>query len=175
MASDYPEPSPRYGHFSAAVEGQMYAYGGVTKDFTKEKSSLASTVHLFNPCLESWQERRPEGIPPPGLHSGTCTSAGHYVYFYGGFDGKDRHGSLHKLNTSTLTWDTLSDKGPMKKSHCRMISHDNKLLLFGGFGIPSGPIQPGADFVKNTNFKDGRGFTNELHTFSIHLEGGEGV
>ena len=40
-------------------------------------------------------------------------------------------------------------------------------LLFGGYGIPSDPIQPGAEFVKSSRFTDGRGWTNELHTFDL--------
>ena len=168
MAFGFPEPSPRYYHFSAAVEGQLYVYGGHTKDYKKEKSSLASKVHLFNPSLESWQERRPEGLPPPpGIYSGACASVGHHAYFYGGYDGTERHGSLYQLNTSTFIWSKNSTAGPMKKSGCKMISSDDNLILFGGFGLPSGPIQPGAEFVKSTKFTDGRGWTNELHTFSL--------
>ena len=168
MGSGFSEPSPRFAHFSAVVEGQVYAYGGRTKDFKKERSCLASTVHFFNLWRESWQERRPKGISPLGLHGGACASAGHHVYFYGGFDGTERHGSLHQLNTSTLTWSILSTTGPMMKSRCRMINHDNQLLLFGGYGIPSGPTQPGAEFVKNVNNPDGRGWTNALHTFCLN-------
>ena len=61
--------------------------------------------------------------------------------------------------------------GPIRKSGCKMISHDNQLLLFGGYGVPSGPTQPGAEFVNNANYTDSRGWTNELHTFC--LEQGE--
>ena len=169
MGSGFSEPSPRWAHFSAVVEGQVYTFGGRTKDYVKEKSSLASTVHLFNPCLEFWQERRPEGTPPPpGLYDGGCASVGHCIYFCGSF-----YGTVSELNTSTLTWSTLSTTGPTMKYRCRMISHDNQLLLFGGYGVPSGPIQPGAKFVKNTNYTDGSGWNNELHAFC--LKEGEGV
>ena len=53
-----------------------------------------------------------------------------------------------------------------------MIAFGRKLLLFGGYGIPSGPTQPGEKF-KSSNFSDGRGWTNELHLFDI--KEGEGV
>ena len=174
MASAFSEPSPRRSHFSVAVEGQIYVYGGLTEDFRREKSSLASTVHLFIPCLESWQERRLKGPPPPGVYNGACASVGHHAFFYGGLDGTNRHGSLHQLNTSTLIWSVKSTTGPpMRKTGCRMISYDDKLLLYGGYGIPSGPTQPGAEFIKDPRFTDGSGWTNELHTFC--LEGGEGL
>ena len=54
-----------------------------------------------------------------------------------------------------------------------MIAFDRKLLLFGGYGILSGPTQPGVKFIKNSNSLSGRGWTNELHLFD--LKEGEGV
>ena len=54
-----------------------------------------------------------------------------------------------------------------------MIAFDKKLLLFGGYGILSGPTQPYATFIKDRKFTDGRGWTNELHLFD--LKEGEGV
>ena len=54
-----------------------------------------------------------------------------------------------------------------------MIAQDSKLVLFGGYGIPSGPIQRGAEFIKQRDFTDGRGWTNEVHTFD--LKEGEGL
>ena len=96
MWSDFSEPSPRWDHVSVGVEGKVYIYGGCTKDFWREKSSLASRVHIFNPCQESWQlDRRPEGTPPPGLIDAACTSIGHHAYIYRGFDGQNEHGVLH--------------------------------------------------------------------------------
>ena len=39
--------------------------------------------------------------------------------------------------------------------------------------IPSGPTQPGAEFIKDSRFTDGRGWTNELHVFDVQKgEGG---
>ena len=48
-----------------------------------------------------------------------------------------------------------------------MVACDSNLVLFGGHGITSGPTQPGAEFVKSSKFTDGRGWTNELHTFDL--------
>ena len=171
----FSELSPRWGHVSVGVDGLVYVYGGRTKDFWREKSSLASRVHVFNPCQESWQlDRRPEGTPPPGLIDAACTSIGHHAYIYGGFDGQNEHGVLHQLNTSTLSWRELSkasDHGPMRKRMCGMINFDDQLLLFGGIGKPSNLTQRGAEFVEDPY--DGSGWTNELHTFCLNK--GEGV
>ncbi len=59
----------------------------------------------------------------------------------------------------------------MRKTGCGMVAYKSSLVLFGGYGVPSGPTPPGAEFAQNTRYTDGRGWTNELHTFD--LEEGE--
>ena len=164
MEAGFSEPSPRWGQLSAVVEEKPCMYGGRTKDFLKEKSGLASSVHSFD---GSWYCEDTSGVPPHGLYLGACASAGHHVYVYGGLDGSAHQGSLHQLDTRTWTWKQLSSTGPMRKSGCQMVSYGSNLVLFGGYGIPSGPTQPGPEFVKNSNYTDGRGWTNELHTFDL--------
>ena len=145
-------------------------WGGHTKDFLQENSELTSSIHSFDPFLEFWDKNKLSGVPPPGLYGGACASAGHHVYLYGGTDGSCHQSSLHQLDTRSWTWKQLSSAGPIRKSACGMVAHNNKLVLFGGFGIPSGPTQPGAEFIKATG---NRGWTNEVHTFD--LKEGEGV
>ena len=166
------EPSPRWGHYSALVK-KIYVWGGHTKDFHRGKSELASSVHSFDPVLESWAENNCGGVPPPGLYRGACTSASHHVYLYGGSDGSRFQSSLHQLDTRSWTWKQLSSAGPMRKYGCGMVTYDSKLVLFGGYGYSSGPTQPGGEFVKDSRFTDGRGWTNELHTYDLK-EGKEG-
>ena len=48
-----------------------------------------------------------------------------------------------------------------------MLAYGSNLVLFGGYGIPSGTTQPGAEFVKSSMYIDGIGWTNELHTFDL--------
>ena len=56
----------------------------------------------------------------------------------------------------------------MRKGGCGMVSFlQDKLAVFGGYGIPTGPTQPGAMFTKDTEFATGSGWSNELHVFSI--------
>ena len=148
-------------------------WGGFTRDFLKGKSELASSVHCFHPLLEFWDVNKIGGVPPPGLYLGACASAGHHVYLYGGCDISHYYSSLHQLDTRSWTWKQLSSAGPMKKESCGVVAHDSKLVLFGGYGFPSGPTQPGAEFIKSSRFTDGRGWTNEVHTFD--LKEGEGV
>ena len=58
----------------------------------------------------------------------------------------------------------------MRKYGCGMVHfHDDKLAVIGGYGYPSGPIQSGteSEFILNTDFGDGRGWSNEFHVFDI--------
>ena len=54
----------------------------------------------------------------------------------------------------------------MPKSNCKMISFRNSLGVFGGHGIPRGPTEPHS-FMKDTRFTDGKGWTNEFHTYNL--------
>ena len=76
------------------------------------------------------------------------------------------------INSSvTLEWTQLttpdSSSGPMKKTGCGMIAYNGCLVLIGGHGFPCGPIQPGAEFVKNDRSTDSSGWSNELHVFDV--------
>ena len=92
---------------------------------------------------------------------------------YGGSSRKRREGVLSLLNLETLTWSQLSQEdtagGPMRKDSCGMVCfHGDQLAVIGGYGYLTGPTQPGASFIKNTNFTDGRGWTNEVHIYDIN-------
>ena len=162
------EPSPRYSHYSAAVGGQLCVVGGCTEDPPRVERA---SVYCFNQCRETWQTRATTGIPPPGIYGGACTATGHHLYVYGGDDGSCYHDSFHQLDMDTLEWSQLPS-GPMRKSRCSMVSYEDKLILFGGLGIPSGLTQSGAQY-QACSYYDGYEFTNELHSFSLKEKEGE--
>ena len=165
------EPPPMFGHFSAAVEGHLCVSGGRTKCFTKGKGEL---VHTFNQLSESWSSKQCQGpSPPDGLYGCASAYAGHHLYLYGGHDGSRRQNSLYQLDTRSWTWSHLSSAGPMRKTACGMVTYDETLLCFGGYGFPSGITQPGAEFTKDSNYTDGAGWTNEFHAYD--LKEGEGA
>ena len=55
----------------------------------------------------------------------------------------------------------------MRKTGSGMIHYDQKLIIFGGYGFPTGPTQAGAEFVLDTRYNVGIGWSNELHSFDI--------
>ena len=102
------------------------------------------------------------GCPPKRLYNGgCCVSPSCDLYVYDG-DG------LYKL--SSEKWSQLSVEsdvnGPMKKYHCRMVHFNKKkVAVIGGAGLPPASLQPGASFIKDERYSDGRGWTNEIHVF----------
>ena len=164
------EPSPRYGHYAAPVGGRCLLWGGRVPDFGRKK--LALTVEIFDPYLEVWEQQATSGDSPPGLEDGACASLLGQLYSFGGTDGASYYNSLHTLDPTSLEWNELrvlnQADGPMRKHGCGMVSYNgDRLALFGGYGIPTGPTQPGATFTKNTIYTDGRGWSNELHIFNV--------
>ena len=166
------EPIPRFSHCAATVGRRCYLWGGFVQDFSESGGrNVASTVEIFDPYLETWEKHPTTGVPPPGLYDGAFTSLLDSLYCFGGQDGEYDYNSLHRLDTTTLKWKELrplnqSDR-PMRKIWCGMVSFfQDQLATFGGYGLPTGPIQPGATFIKD-NVTSRRGCSNELHVFDI--------
>ena len=170
------EPSARQGHISAAVGDRLYLWGGKTVDFHWEKFAPASALHSFHPLMESWEHCESSGLPPPALFRSVCVSTEGHLYQYGGFNGSTYQDCLYQLDAKSKKWQQLfsSDKlkkrpsggSPMSKDGCGMVAYGKKLVLFGGYGVPSGATQPRAQFIENTS-DAGSGWTNELHIFDL--------
>ena len=167
------EPSPRFGHGAALVRERCYLRSGLVQDLCENgRRKLASTVEVFDPYLEEWEEHHTTGVPPRGLYCGACTSLLDSLYWFGGGDGSSLYNSLHRLDPTALEWREVQPlnqaDGPMRKGGCGMVSiFQDKLAVFGGHGIPTSATQPGAMFTKDTRYTDGRGWSNELHVFTI--------
>ena len=176
MAVPLYEPSPRLSPFFSSVDGQIYMWGGRTEDFSTSRGKKIVSIESFDPYLETWTRKTTKGDPPPWYYYGACTSSGHIIYNYGGYDGQSYYGSLYEFNTRTSSWRKLtphSVDSPMKKFSCGMVVWGEKCVLFGGYGIPSGPTQSESDFIRNNSRTDGCRWTNEMHTFDLIK--GEGI
>ena len=163
------EPKPRLSHYAGAVRGELFVFAGRTVDFDKTKEELSSIIQVFDQYLEQWRQLQTTGCPPKGLYNGDCcVSPSGDLYVYGGSDGSNYRGGLYKL--SFEKWSQLSGEldvnGPLKKGGCGMVFFNKKkVAVIGGYGPPPASLQPGASFIKDKRFSDGRGWTNEIHIF----------
>ncbi len=164
------EPSPRASANASASTGQLYIHGGYVDNFNNNKIQLKKVVQIYECSTESWKELATAGTPPPGICSCATAYSDHILYLFGGSDDTSYNASLHQLDTRSMTWSQLSpqhDSGPMRKSFCQMIHHNNTLIVIYGYGIRSGELQFGSQFTENKLYIDGRGWTNEIHMYNI--------
>ena len=167
------EPLPRFCHVSQSVGSKVVVQGGRTKDFSdKSRQHLSSVVETFDPYSELWEQRQVEGdAPSPGTFGAASASLHDDLFSFGGLDGREKElNTLRRLDTKTWRWCQLSPQSaegaPMPKFACGMISFGHSLGVFGGHGIPRGPIEP-RSFIRNTSYTDGSGWTNEFHIYRL--------
>ena len=132
------EPTPRNSHWAASLGGLVYSFAGKTDDFSNAKTSQSLSTHteVFDPCIETWLQRKTAGDPPLGLIGGAFAASHSHLYHYGGWDGNSHCGDLSRFCPATMLWTNASRhsaSGPMKKSDCGMICCGDTLGLFGGY------------------------------------------
>ena len=159
MASSPYEPPPRLLSFSSVLDDKFIVYGG--KNVTPE------SAYSYNPLMELWSPLETTGAPTSKLCDGAAVSHEGSSFMFGGYYGSSLHNSLYQLvqNNKFSEHKFSTEVSPMKKRGCRMIAYNKSLLLFGGDGDVSYPIQPGSELIGHC--------TNELHSFN--LEEGEEV
>ena len=169
----FSEPEPRLGACSAMVENEFIAYGGRLRSHRglRQRPPLHH-VEVFNCNLSQWTQRRTTGTLPPPLNGSACVCIGRLVYMFGGWTGHSFTNSLFVFRVATAHWRELlpvnPKEGPMPKVNCGIINtNDTTICMIGGKGIPTGSLQPGSKFVQDKRFKDGQGWSNEIHCFDI--------
>ena len=95
---------------------------------------------------------------------------GSNLYYFGGDDGRKYFSSVHELQLSNLEWNEIMEsntaEGPPLKCGCGMVAYQQQLALIGGYSsTPTGALQAGAEFIKNTKRPE-HGWNNEFHPFS---------
>ncbi len=162
-------PNPRDSLCSEAVEGDIYIW----------RDDLLAGIHVYDALLEWWKpEVHTNGALPSGHRQGASTHFGKCIYIYSGVNNDhsdSSSGSLVKYDIEQNSWSLVaphSEEAPMKKSGCGMVAYDNSLIVFGGIGVPNGPIQPGSEWFKiktekNEDPSSSKGITNEIHRFDL--------
>ena len=156
MASSSASLSARGNPFIASLGKLVYLWGG-------RGDTEPETVFVYCHDTETWTRKvTKEQHPPSGLSNGGCTISGQFLYLYGGHDGRSYHGCLYELDTKNWTWRKICDGGaggPGKKTGCRMIFYQDKLLVVGGFYDKTPRKQPGSSYQY--------GWTNEIHCYNL--------
>ena len=169
----YEEPMPRIGHTQWQAGSRVLVHGGRTKDYSENtKRRLASVVDTFDRYTEAWEQKEVTGeAPAPGVYGAASASVDDDLFAFGGYDGSRFNNALHRLKNASqwieLCPENKSPEFPMAKCGAGMVAFGDNLAVFGGYGIPHGPTQPGSSFIKSTTFTDGRGWTNEFHIYNI--------
>ena len=164
------EPEPRTGACSAMVKDELVMYGGWLP--SPRQHPPVDYVEVFNINQSQWKQRRTTGtLPLPGRGS-ACVGVGHLLYMFGGWGNCKASNRLYQLHVTDLCWRELCpvnpEEGPMPKCHCGMINtSDSTVCVIGGYGIPTGSLQPGSKFVQDKHFKDRQGWSNEIHNFDV--------
>ena len=175
------EPAARFSHANCSIESGVFLRGGRTSDLesgsrdARIKLANVHVIDLFDPYLEVWRQLNTTGTPHPGLDGAACASVADDVYMYGGSSGERIEGVLTYFDMKKLTWSQLCPEAtagaPMRKYGCGLIIVHENIIVIGGYGIPTGPTQLGASFIKNYNLSNCSGWTNEVHSFNI----GQGI
>ena len=164
------EPMPRILHTAYQTGSKTLVHGGLTRDFSENtKRRLACVVEVFDGYTEVWQQKEVTGeAPAPGVHGTASASVGDDMFTFSGYDGSRWYNALHVLKRAAQ-WIELCPQNdraesPMAKDGAGMVAFGNNLAVFGGYGLPHGPTQPGSSFIKHAG---DRGWTNEFHIYNL--------
>ena len=169
------EPKPRIYHTAWQTGSKTLVHGGCTRDSWKNAKRhlpMASVLEMFDAHTEVWQQKEVTGESlAPAVYAAASASVDDDLFTFGGWDGSRDYNALHLLKHATQ-WIELCPQNdraesPMAKTGAGMVAFGNNLAVFGGHGIPHGPTQPGSSFISNTDYTDGKGWTNEFHIYNL--------
>ena len=177
------QPTPRWGHSAASINGKLYIWGGCMENLPKvhsstEKTQMLSAVEVFDPQTLLWERKPTTGNPPLGTYWNAYTTQGKYLYTFGGYcgHGKCYHNSVHQLDVNNLQWRERvavnPGDAPMKKWQCGMVScslgeDEDYLCVFGGWGILSQTHKNMKHEFVADRANLGCVWSNELHLFNL--------
>ena len=96
-----------YGHSTAAVDNQLYLWGGDQGGMPRvhdsaKKRQFLSSVEVFDVNTGCWEQRTTRGKPPLGVEGYSCVAVGNDLHYFGGecsHGGGCHHNSVHTLST----------------------------------------------------------------------------
>jgi len=126
-----PLAAARHGLASAAVEGCVYAIGGMGA-----QGELLSSVECYNTTLGKFAPARPElgtlpNMPTPRAVT-ACAVLNNQIYVCGGYTGDDHCCTVERLNPLNGTWTTCAPM-PTGRSGASAVIKDDHLYVIGGY------------------------------------------
>ena len=158
------EPTARFGHCTAVVNGRLLMYGGTDSD------EPPSVVEIFED--RTWKSMLTTGELPEGYAGLTATAVADTLFTFAGMGREGLSNKLFALRTVSLEWNKLHpvnpDEAPSAKLFSAIIAFGrNMLCSFGGKGpLPTSPY-PGAEYVAEEREDDGNGWNNELACYDL--------
>lgn len=124
-------------HTAVSIGKKIFTFGGF--------DGVSQHFHLFvyDTITNSWTNPRTNGLQPPSRTNHAAATIDKKMYLFGGMFkeatpmGCERLvflNDLFVLDSATLTWTKLPQKGDVPSPRCghRMVSMNNLLVLFGG-------------------------------------------
>ena len=151
----------RWGHSTVKVGDYLYMWGG-------SGSVVHDVLDVYHLPTGAWDQKPTTGTPPPGTWGYSSIAIGKDLFYFGGVYAGAYYNSVHSINVDTFHWRELSpsssDRGPMMKRHCGMVSAhfdgEDYLAIIGGVGSSSTTKQPNAQYSAG-------GRCNEIHYYRI--------
>ena len=132
----------RYDAALSVVNGEIYAMGGTGWPLIEDQSnSYLSSVEVFNPETNRWQERT-EMIAPKAGHAASVTDG--KIYVTGGYLWKDKEfkhlSTIEIYDPTTDRWTQEPDMLMGKSGHASEVI-DGQIYIFGGNSdVAQGPL-----------------------------------
>ena len=150
------------------VNGKVIVQGNEKGLLGQEQSTFSLCSGNFRSLYWDMGAKTREGAAP-SWNMSFWSAFNDDLFTFGGYKDGNLFNTLHKLDTKTWRWCQLSPQNaegaPMPKSGSGMISFNDSLGVFGGYGISHGSTEPGS-FLKAKAI-DGIGWTNEFHIYHL--------
>lgn len=119
-------------NFILDLDGRLYIIGG----WLGQGPLAAEDMHILDLEQLKWISYNYTGDPPGPCNMHTADAYEDCIYVFRGGDGRDYLNDLHRLKTSTLHWENVTDvkgkKPPPRANHSSAIIKHN-LYIFGGW------------------------------------------
>ncbi|XP_073108372.1 tRNA wybutosine-synthesizing protein 2/3/4 isoform X2 [Elaeis guineensis] len=123
-------PSPRLGHASSMVGGDIYVIGG-----RGGPSQILNDVWVLDTTENRWSLLECTGGAFNPRHRHAAAAVGSNIYVFGGLNNELIYSCMNVLNTETLQWSDVSIQGdwPCARHSHSLVASGPQLFMFGGY------------------------------------------